>query len=213
MKLLEVFCLTVVYEYMPILMLRNNGIDSVKVIPISQKLMFVSFRVPLVLVSGLIFSAHIVEWSFSDPASPALTISRSARCSEWNEHYQSWPIVSPIMIGLPWKPPQLHADTTWASYCFVIDNRESVLSPYQRLQYFVLQQVKSVASVRKSHWYLVHKILRLLSPLLPHIQNRALSWVGKQYANKCLGQWNWLWEGIKWPRIEDKLLYWVLNVC
>jgi len=145
------------------------------------------------------------------------------------------------MIDLPWKPPQLHADTTWASYCFVIDNRESVLSPYQRLQYFVLQQVKSVASVRKRHWYLVHKLLWLLSPLLPHIQSRALSWVGKQYANKCLGQWNWLWEGInplnaelcpishllallgghpilrvsrirvKWPRIEDRLLYSVLN--
>jgi len=125
--------------------------DSIKVIPISQTLMCVSFRVPLVLVSGLIFSAHSVEWSFFDPAPPALAISRGARCNEWNEQYQIWPIVSPITIVLPWKPLQLLTDSTWASYCFLIDNRESVLSPYQHLQYSVLQQVKSIALMSKRH--------------------------------------------------------------
>jgi len=147
-EIIRSLCLTVVYQYIPILMLRHNGMGSIKVIPISQTLMCVSFRVTVVLVSGPIFSAHSIEWSFSDPASPALAISRGARCNEWNEQYQSWPIVSPIMIGLPWKPLQLLTDSTWASYCFLIDNRESVLSPYQHLQYSVL---RSVASVRKGH--------------------------------------------------------------
>ena len=59
-EIIRVFCLTVVFDYMPILMLRRSGMGSIKAIPISQTLMCVSFRVPVVLVSGLMFSAHNV---------------------------------------------------------------------------------------------------------------------------------------------------------
>jgi len=54
------FLFTVVFDYIRILMLRHNGMGSIKVILISQTLMCISCRVPVALISGLMFSAHSV---------------------------------------------------------------------------------------------------------------------------------------------------------